>query len=597
MAARILPIGRSRASADAPPGPARFDAPLLGPWCGRLGPAFALAITAFLLMRLWGYAMDDAWITYRYGRNLAEGHGVVFNPGERVEGYSNFLIVAGSAVLHRLRMDPFDWVRLGGAMCLLAGVGLTGLMERRIVHEQRQLAEAPSYIQFLFPGGRAAGAAWAWAGTFYLALCYQAAAWAVSGLETAYYLLAVVATMYCAARAWASPIDETRDAARERYLWGLSAGSGALLAALIRVDGFVLAGALLVFVGWEVARNRRPADWKPVLAGVLLFFVGYGIYTGWRVAYFGSLFPNTAQAKVTGPLSSRIRDGASYLWEWFRAGGSVGLAVAVWGGWLTLRDFRGARPGVRRTSTEAPTILRLAMAVAIAHLLLIVYAGGDWMPASRFVVPILGLIGLLAGAGLRRWRQRGFLGWTTAAVAALWILISLWHGYRSDHTLRWCVEAARTQTLVQPLERIGEWIGAVAPEDEWLAATEAGIVPYCSRLRFIDMLGLVDPHIASLPGGLHEKFDAGYVLGRQPRYILLGVTHEEGPDGWPARGIWHPDDQMLNHPDFRDQYAPRHTWERPFPEPDTILMVLYERGREKIDRAGDGNLDRARPAN
>ncbi|MBU6216640.1 MAG: hypothetical protein KGR17_08545, partial [Acidobacteria bacterium] len=37
------------------------------------------------------FAQDDAFITYRYSRNLARGEGLVFNTGERVEGYTNFL--------------------------------------------------------------------------------------------------------------------------------------------------------------------------------------------------------------------------------------------------------------------------------------------------------------------------------------------------------------------------------------------------------------------------------------------------------------------------------------------------------------------------
>ena len=36
---------------------------------------------------------DDAFISFRYARNLAEGHGLVWNPGEAVEGYTNFLWV------------------------------------------------------------------------------------------------------------------------------------------------------------------------------------------------------------------------------------------------------------------------------------------------------------------------------------------------------------------------------------------------------------------------------------------------------------------------------------------------------------------------
>ena len=38
-----------------------------------------------------GNVVDDALISFRYAVNLVEGRGLVFNPGERVEGYTNFL--------------------------------------------------------------------------------------------------------------------------------------------------------------------------------------------------------------------------------------------------------------------------------------------------------------------------------------------------------------------------------------------------------------------------------------------------------------------------------------------------------------------------
>jgi hypothetical protein len=50
--------------------------------------------------QVWG--LDDAYISYRYAQNLAQGNGLVFNRGERVEGYSNFL--------HVLMMTPAFFV-------------------------------------------------------------------------------------------------------------------------------------------------------------------------------------------------------------------------------------------------------------------------------------------------------------------------------------------------------------------------------------------------------------------------------------------------------------------------------------------------------
>ena len=40
-----------------------------------------------------GFDIDDAYISFRYAQNLLDGHGLVFNPGDPVEGYSNLLWV------------------------------------------------------------------------------------------------------------------------------------------------------------------------------------------------------------------------------------------------------------------------------------------------------------------------------------------------------------------------------------------------------------------------------------------------------------------------------------------------------------------------
>ncbi len=74
-----------------------------------------LALLGWFSSTAW-FLCDDAFISFRYVRNLLEGHGLVFNPGEHVEGYSNFLWVlelagdmgivgsgAGDAAVHLLR--------------------------------------------------------------------------------------------------------------------------------------------------------------------------------------------------------------------------------------------------------------------------------------------------------------------------------------------------------------------------------------------------------------------------------------------------------------------------------------------------------------
>ncbi|HYW79258.1 MAG TPA: hypothetical protein VE890_06750, partial [Thermoguttaceae bacterium] len=48
------------------------------------------------------FIQDDAFISFRYAEHLAEGKGPVYNEGERVEGYTNFLwtmLIAGGRCL------------------------------------------------------------------------------------------------------------------------------------------------------------------------------------------------------------------------------------------------------------------------------------------------------------------------------------------------------------------------------------------------------------------------------------------------------------------------------------------------------------------
>jgi hypothetical protein len=54
-------------------------------WFG-LGAAACLLTVAFMTWAFLGYTQDDVYITYTYSRNLAEGNGLVFNPGEYIQG-------------------------------------------------------------------------------------------------------------------------------------------------------------------------------------------------------------------------------------------------------------------------------------------------------------------------------------------------------------------------------------------------------------------------------------------------------------------------------------------------------------------------------
>jgi hypothetical protein len=72
------------------------------------------------------WVCDDAFISYRYALNLVEGHGLVFNSGERVEGYTNFLWTLWCAVALLLKLPCEQWTMAWGIVFYGLSLGLLG---------------------------------------------------------------------------------------------------------------------------------------------------------------------------------------------------------------------------------------------------------------------------------------------------------------------------------------------------------------------------------------------------------------------------------------------------------------------------------------
>src|SRR5262245_52276707 len=89
---------------------------------------FVAAITGSTLIlllhgwRYFDYTSDDAYISYRYASNLADGVGLVWNPGEHVEGYSNFAWTALLAAADKLGADIVDAGRWLGFLFAVAAL-------------------------------------------------------------------------------------------------------------------------------------------------------------------------------------------------------------------------------------------------------------------------------------------------------------------------------------------------------------------------------------------------------------------------------------------------------------------------------------------
>jgi hypothetical protein len=232
---------------------------LLDPRAPWLFPGLAVVITRLLLWRAIPYAAEDAYITFRYARNLAHGFGWVYNPGERVFGFSSPLWTAWMALGFRLEVPPVLWARITTLIAeIFLLVAVVALLRRH------------------------ASQAAAWCFALFFALWPYFSAVSVSCMENT-----VMAALMALAALWSE---------RRSLL------SGPALAAvfLIRPEGAAAALALMLTARWR----DRLIGASIAVAGVI------GLWL-----YFGSPLPQSVLAKsqlygTPGPLA------APYWWDW-----------------------------------------------------------------------------------------------------------------------------------------------------------------------------------------------------------------------------------------------------------------------------------------
>jgi arabinofuranosyltransferase len=471
---------------------------------------------------------EDAFITFRFAKNLASGHGLTWNIGEApVEGYSNFLWLILCALALKLGFDLPLFAQVAGVLAGVATIVYTYQFARRLFDCGSILALIPC---------------------FFLAVSGPFAAWASSGMETSLFCLAVVAGCYYGASYWRF---RTR-----RSLYFCS--TALLVATLARPEGLMIFGIVLA-LSLAVAVGESKNLHRDFVLPALLYVVPFLIYFAWRWHYFGFLLPNTYYAKTGGTWNQYLR-GAIYI-AFFGAyfiGPLLPLLVArIWErGSLKNAETTDARSLSSRV--RANFGVYLCAAVCLIYALYIVYVGGDYMAMYRFFVPILPLVYLLFAFVARdlfsaialSLRKRivaiGLLVFACVATGLqstpleekLFEKPPFQHGhFRGVQTERWHV--AR-------LTLIGKFFDEYKRDaDESLATGAIGAIGYYANMRVLDLNGIVDPHIAHqkpkrpslgerLPG--HEKEDLAYTFSEQPTYFMFDRNLSPRPLDYPNFG-------------------------------------------------------------
>jgi arabinofuranosyltransferase len=471
-----------------------------GPRARTWLPAAGFALVPYLwLVWRFDWLCDDAFISFRYSRHLAEGHGLVFNLGEspRVEGYSNFLWVVAMAPFEALGLDIALAARLVSIAC---GILLLALVARTA---QRELGLG----------------AWATSATALFFACLPSVSvWSTSGLETMPFALALFGVFERT-----SPHAEREGRASR----GIGAGLWAVLAALLRADGALWAGALLAINALVPSKPGLRERLKAALGPLAMLALATALHVAWRLWYYGVPLPNTAYAKA-GFSSLHLERGFDYV---------VSYALSVPISWVV-------PVAALLLSTRHTVIVRRAALACAFACLWAVYTGGDFMAMGRFFAPVMAFEAVLLGGTLAALAERGARGRVVAAtVAAASIALALLPSFdvhpipaalREPFHFRWGNPEKLTeyQQWVTMKQRFATWeliaraLALYTRPGESIVFGAVGVVGYRTELFIFDPYGLVSPEVARLsreparesPG--HDlRVEPGFFIEHDPDYL------------------------------------------------------------------------------
>jgi arabinofuranosyltransferase len=408
-------------------------------------------------------------ISFRYASNVLDGHGPVFNAGERVQGFTHPLwLVFLTAGLAIAREPLYIVVALGGALTAIT-IAAVVLLIFRLAAADVAKAGAVALVWVL-----ALVSSQSW-------LDFQ-----TGGLENplTHLLLAMVV------------IEVFRSTGPRLFVLTLLAS----LLWLTRPDSaFLLAplGAVVAFECWRTRQYLPFLGLAPALAWLLL-----------ARAYYGDFLPNTADAKVGVYESWRVaaEQGLAYVNDWAQHE-PLPAAFALGAIALVLATARGAYQGA-------------LLAGALVYAGYVVFIGGDYM-RGRFMLPFYFTVVTLGAASLAAHplqvpvRKAASLGLAALAMFAFfdWSRpprdgemsargISnerlFYEGFSLDSYLETgeLTYVFYTRQFVEDLKAYAEHCGGLT-----LHTATVGFIGYYAgpEVTIVDTVGLNDEYIANLP--------------------------------------------------------------------------------------------------
>jgi len=482
----------------------------------RLAAVIAAALAVHLaLAARFDFVCDDAYISFRYARHLAEGSGLTFNPGESppVEGFSNLLWVLWMSLFEVLGVAPEAASRVTSVLC---GAVLIALVAR-FLHRRFPADSRPAL-----------------AGALCLAAMPPFAVWSTGGLETMAFALA------CFAAFERLSLDPHRPR-------GVAAGLCAAAAALLRADGAMWAFAMIAVAALPIVRGGGAVLRRQVLIAAAIVALVTIAQFDWRHEYFGEWLPNTARVK-TGMSSLRLGRGFDYVATFLLV---VPLAAAVPVAAAVARG--GAAPLL---ALQSAAVFAVACAYSVT-------TGGDFMPMGRFLVVAMPFVAVLFAIVFERF-ARHRAAWPVAGACLVSLVLASFDvplassaladrfHFRGNRPTR----STEVEMWRESRDNAAEWkalgraLSLTTKPGESIVFGNVGAIGYETELKIHDLYGLVSPEVArreARPVRASPGHDHGvspeFFFAQKPTYLTAyllrpGDTPVDGPPpGW-TKATW-----------------------------------------------------------
>lgn len=493
------------------------------------GFLIALSIAFIVICMNNKFIQDDAYISFRYVENFVSGNGLVFNIGERVEGYTNLLWVLVLSIPAFLKMNIQNISQILSVLFGVVVLILTTLVSSEIKiknnsesHKKSKISVSNSEVKYfdLIPA-------------VMLAFTASFIFWSVSGMETTMFITFCLLGIFFYFRSTQSGIIDYRFS---MFIF---------LATLTRPEGMYFFGLIMLHKLFFTFREKKSDTLKVFFSKQNLF--AYSVYVIplilyflIRYMYYGYLFPNTYYAK-TGFSSAYLNSGIEYFTKFLTSYLLYGIVLV-----LPFYLFK------RKENLFEVSLLYLLI---LSFIVYVISVGGDVLKQGRFFLPVLPLIYILFAKFLTELyynfkNKPNLSGFAFPFAVAVTAVICIYYYSSQKENLDRDIQSENG--LVDKMKIAGSWYKSKQQQlgrPLNLAATTIGSVSYFAgnQVNVIDLLGLTDKEVAHNPkiipeiseqsiGWKERNYNADYIMSRKPDYVYFSTGVK--PSAYAERALY-----------------------------------------------------------